>query len=87
MANEEKPMFDLIKYCVGEHDKLHHMLHDDLVGKDVVLKYCLYGKNRKGRIADLIFTYDVSFGVDIYRLDGTGFCETRQWVNPRVLVK
>lgn len=73
----------MIEVAKAEHMKIHNRLHAAYVGKDVTLKNSKYGKNRRGRIADLIFTYDVSFGVDIYRTDGNGFCEERQWVNPR----
>lgn len=87
MMPDTAPAFDLIKYCTGQHDRMTRMLRDDYLNKDVVLKTCLYGKNRKGRIVDLIFTGSVTFGVDIYRLDGTGFCIERQWVSPRRLAK
>jgi hypothetical protein len=73
----------VMEWAKAEHLKIHNRLHAAYVGKDVTLKNSKYGKNRRGRIADLIFTYDVSFGVDIYRTDGNGFCEERQWVNPR----
>lgn len=78
---------DLLERCKTEHLRLHDLLREAHIGRDVILKNCLYGKNRRGQIADMILTYDASFGVDIYRLDGTGFCEERQWTNARNIVE
>lgn len=69
----------LIEQCRDEHMILHERLRSEYIGEDVTVRYSKYGELRPGRIVDLIFTYDVSFGIDIYRLDGTGFCEERIW--------
>lgn len=75
----------LIEQCNLEHMILHDRLRAEYIGADVVVRRCKYGEMRTGRIVDLILTYDVSFGIDIYRSDGSGFCEERQWVGPRGL--
>ena len=82
-----------IKYEIEEYRKQHMHLHEmiriTLLGRDVEI---LFPKeingipNRRGKIADTIFTYDVSVGVDIYRVDGVeGFLRDRLWFNLRNL--
>lgn len=72
-----------------QHMQLHETIRETLIGRDVEI---LFPKeingipNRRGKIADTIFTYDVSIGVDIYRVDGVeGFLSDRLWFNLRSL--
>lgn len=66
-----------------QHMQLHETIRNTLLGRDVEI---LYPKeingipNRRGKIADTIFTYDIYVCVDIYSVDGVeGFLSDRCW--------
>lgn len=54
--------------------------------KEVILKRSQYGKMRRGRIVEVLVGDRVSFGIDVYRTDGGGFCAKRQWTWPAGVV-
>lgn len=78
---------DVLKHYEIDHKKLHDSAEKFLLGKEVIYKYAVNGiKNRKGIVRDMIFTYDFSLGIDLYRLDNReGFLD-RIWTRPRNVV-
>lgn len=76
----------LVGEARGLHLDLHNRVRAALVGREVVVKTKVNGiANRRGVIMDTILTYDVSFGVDLYRLDGRSGCLDRLWFGLRAL--
>ncbi len=78
-------MIDIVVNEAKEkHMALHEQVRGAMMGRRVLVNSKINGiKPRYGVVADTIFTYDVSIGVDVERLDGVPGYLDRMWFNMR----
>lgn len=74
----------IVNEAKEQHMRLHEQVRGAMMGRRVKVNSRINGiKPRYGIVADTIFTYDVSIGVDIERLNGQEGYLDRLWFGMR----